>query len=30
VDFSQASALIEKGREAAEAKIKQIKKDLLL
>ncbi len=28
VDFSQASALIEKGREAAEAKIEQIKQDL--
>jgi len=28
VDFSQADALIEKGREAAEAKIEQIKQDL--
>jgi NTE family protein len=28
VDFSQAAALIEKGREAAEAKIEQIKQDL--
>jgi len=28
VDFSQVGALIEKGREAAEAKIEQIKKDL--
>jgi len=28
VDFSQTAALIEKGREAAEAKIEQIKKDL--
>ena len=30
VDFSQVGALIEKGRQAAEAKIKQIKKDLEL
>lgn len=28
VDFSQVPALIEKGREVAEAKIEQIKKDL--
>jgi NTE family protein len=28
LDFSQARALIQKGREAAEAKIEQIKKDL--
>ena len=28
VDFSQVPALIEKGREAAEAKIEQIKQDL--
>ena len=30
VDFSQVPALIEKGREAAKAKIEQIKKDLEL
>jgi len=28
VDFCQVGPLIEKGREAAEAKIEQIKKDL--
>ena len=28
VDFFQVEALIEKGREAAEAKIEQIKRDL--
>jgi len=28
VDFSQVAALIEKGREAAEARIEQIKQDL--